>query len=142
VRPLERIVHSPLPPARWEALVWPSLRVLQVEPARANADDLGALVPTPLGPVLWALALQGARAELLPEIAPPAAYRIAPTTDLGALQLDGALATAVARLQRETAALDAIARWPGLDRERAARLLNGLYLQAGLIVSRAHPAAS
>jgi hypothetical protein len=48
----------------------------------------------------------------------------------------------VQRLQREAASLDDIARWPGLNRERATRLLNGVYLQAGLIVSRAHPAAS
>ena len=78
--------------------------------------------------MLWALALRGARAELLPEIGGPAAYRIAPTTDLGALALSSPLAAAVTRLQREAAALDDIARWPGLDRERASRLLNGLYL--------------
>jgi hypothetical protein len=30
---------------------------------------------TPLGPVLWALALRGARAELLPEFVGPAADR-------------------------------------------------------------------
>jgi hypothetical protein len=31
-----------------------------------------------------------------------------------------------------------MARWPGMDRERAARLLNGVYLQRGLIVLRSH----
>ncbi len=35
-----------------------------------------------------------------------------------------------------------MARWPGFDRDRAMRLLNALYLQAGLIVSRTHPAAT
>jgi hypothetical protein len=142
VRPRERLVQAPLPLAAWDTLHWPALRVLQVEPAGPAPDEGGAPLPaTPLGPVLWALALRGARADLLPEIVGPAAYRIAPSTDLAALDLSGALAIAVARLQRETAALDDIARWPGMSRERASRLLNGLYLQAGLIVSRAHPAA-
>jgi hypothetical protein len=141
VRPRERLVRAPLPAAAWDSLDWPTLRVLQVEPAGApmSTEQQPA---TPLGPVLWALALRGARGELLPEIVGPAAYRIAPTTDLGALQLADALGAAVERLQRETAPLEAIARWPGMNRERASRLLNGLYLQAGLIVSRAHPAAS
>lgn len=141
VRPREREVRAPLAAVAFEALDWPALRVLQVEPAGPPAST-AAQPATPLGPVLWALALRGARAELLPEIAGPAAYRIAPTTDLAALALSSTLAAAVARLQREAAALDDIARWPGLNRERAMRLLNGLYLQAGLIVSRAHPAAS
>ena len=35
-----------------------------------------------------------------------------------------------------------MAEWPGFDRPRAMRLLNALYLQAGLIVSRSHPAAT
>ncbi len=141
VRPRERLVRAPLAAAGFDTLHWPALRVLQVEPAGPPAST-EAQPATPLGPVLWALALHGARAELLPEIAGPAAYRIAPTTDLAALDLGGALGEAVARLQREAASLDAIARWPGMNRERATRLLNGLYLQAGLIVSRAHPAAS
>jgi hypothetical protein len=37
--------------------------------------------------------------------------------------------------------LAAIATWPGFDRERASRLMNAIYLQAGLIVSRSHPDA-
>jgi hypothetical protein len=35
-----------------------------------------------------------------------------------------------------------MAQWPGFERERATRLLNGLYLQGGLMVSRTHPAAT
>jgi hypothetical protein len=34
-----------------------------------------------------------------------------------------------------------ISDWAGFDRERAVRLLNALYLQAGLMVSRSHPDA-
>ena len=141
--PRQHELWAPVSAADWEAMDWSALRVLQVEPApdRAFAQIPGATA-TPLGSVLWALALQGARAELLPEIAGPAAYRIAPSTDLGALRLTGALANTLTRLQRQGASLEDIARWPGMSRERASRLLNGLYLQAGLIVSRAHPSAS
>ena len=45
------------------------------------------------------------------------------------------------RLRREVASLREIAALPGMGRSRATRLLNALYLQAGLIVSRSHPAA-
>ena len=45
------------------------------------------------------------------------------------------------RLRREVASLREVASWPGMGRERATRLLNALYLQAGLIVSRSHPDA-
>ena len=96
----------------------------------------------PLGPLLWELALRGAREELLPEIAGNAAYRIAPGVDLHGLNLTGSLATAVVRLQRATTNLREISDWPGFDRARATRLLNALYLQAGLMVTRTHPAAT
>jgi hypothetical protein len=102
------------------------------EPAHYNA----------LGPVLWELALRGPRADLLPEIAGQAAYRISPGLNLRMLELSGSMAEAVARLQRDTRNVREIALWPGFDAERAMRLLNGLYLQGGLMVSRTHPAAT
>ncbi len=92
--------------------------------------------------MLWELALRGSRDQLLPEIAGSAAYRIAPGMDLRALQLTGTLASAAQKLQRNTCSLREIAAWSGFDRERAMRMLNGLYLQAGLMVSRTHPAAT
>jgi hypothetical protein len=85
--------------------------------------------------------MHGSREELLPEIAGAAAYRMAPGVNLGDLQLSGTLDAAVRRLQRQTTNLREMAEWPGFDRPRAMRLLNALYLQAGLIVSRTHPAA-
>jgi len=42
----------------------------------------------------------------------------------------------------QTSNLREMAGWPGFDRERAMRLLNALYLQAGLIISRTNPAAT
>ena len=146
VRPSERQVQSPLALNQLLALRLPDLRVLRVEPARDGGDpalaDTGArLVTEPLGPLLWELALRGARDALLPEIGGVAAYRVAPGAELQGLELTGTLAAAVARLHRQTTPLREIAAWPGFDRDRAVRLLNALYLQAALMVSRTHPAA-
>lgn len=149
VFPVERLVHCPVPMADFLAAHLTDLQVLHVEPAMLRTpghrdpllvDDPALYVP--LGPLLWELALRGSRGELLPEIGGQAAYRIAPGVDLKGLSLVGSLAAAVARLKRQTTNLREIAEWPGFDRERAMRMLNGLYLQAGLMVSRTHPAAT
>jgi hypothetical protein len=147
--PTERQVHCPVPMAQFLASNLTELRVLHVEPAvlRPHGHGDRALVGdaehyAPLGPLLWELALRGAREELLPEIGGMAAYRIAPGVDLQGLNLSGSLAHAVQRLKRTTTNLREIAEWPGFDRARATRLLNALYLQAGLMVSRTHPAAT
>ena len=148
VFPQERLVHCPLPMQELTGRYLPELRVMNVEPAslqppsdseRALLDD--DQVYHPLGPLLWELAMRGQRRELLPEIVGPAVYRVAPGLDLTTLPASGVLKAAITRLRGPAANLNDIAGWPGLDRERAARLLNALYLQAGLIVSRSHPDA-
>jgi hypothetical protein len=111
-------------------------------PAARDGLDGAAGRIAPLGPLAWELALRGARSDLLPEISPLAAYRIPPGADLRALELTGTLGTAVARLRRETTNLRGLTSWPGFDRERAMRLLNALYLQAALMITRSHPAAT
>jgi len=125
------------------------LHVLRVEPAtlRAPGDAEQGLVGdpalyAPLALLLWEMAMRGAREALLPEIAGQAAYRISPALNLRILGLGGSMADAVARLKRDTTNLRSLSQWPGFDRERAMRLLNGLYLQGGLMVSRTHPAAT
>lgn len=148
VFPQERLVHCPID---MEALVGSRLTeldVLHVEPAllRPPGDAEQSLIGDlhqyhPLGPLLWELAMRGNRAELLPEIAGPAAYRVAPGVELGGLHLNGAMLAAVERLQKQTTNLRDLSLWPGFDRDRATRLLNALYLQAGLIISRTHPEA-
>ena len=148
VFPQERLVHCPVEMTTLLESRLTELRVMHVEPAtlRPPGDSESALVGAaeshfPLGQLLWELALRGARDRLLPEIAGTAAYRLSPGLDFGALHLGGSLLAAVERLARHPTTLREMSDWPGFDRERAARLLNALYLQSGLIVSRAHPAA-
>jgi hypothetical protein len=149
VFPVERLAHCQVPVPDLLARRLGELQVMHVEPSvvRPLGDRERSLIGEPhlyhpLGPLSWELALHGAREELLPEIAGNAAYRVAPGVNLRDLGLSGTLAAAVRRLQRQTTNLREMAEWPGFDRGRAMRLLNGLYLQAGLIVSRSHPAAT
>jgi hypothetical protein len=149
VFPPQGLVHCPVPMAQFLEGRLAELQVMQVEPAalRPPGDAEPALVGehsayAALAPLLWAISMRGARDELLPEIAGQAAYRVAPGAHLDGLELSGALAAAVERLRRHTTNLRDLADWPGMDRTRSARLLNALYLMAGLIVSRTHPAAT
>lgn len=145
--PAERLAHSALAPQQLLEIPLQALEVLQVEPALLQAPGrrvaaADAALYGPLGPLTWALAMRGARETLLPELGGSAAYRVTPGADLHRLALPGPLAAAVRRLRREATNLREMSEWPGFDRERAARLVNGLYLQSALIVSRAHPAAT
>ena len=149
VFPQVRLVHCPMDLGELVERHLPDLRVMHIEPAvlRPPGQAHPSIVGNendhhPLAPLLWELALRGQRAELLPEIAGRAIYRLSPGLDVATLPAKGALLAAVLRLRHEPTNLPDLARWPGLDRERAARLLNGLYLQAGLIISRSHPDAA
>lgn len=148
VFPADASLHCTLTLPQLLALELDELRVLHVEPARlrplasneeARVGEVGHYAA--LSPLLWELALRGAREALLPEIAGPAAYRVAPGSALHRLSLSGSLEAAVQQLRQQPCNLREIASWPGFDRERAMRLLNGLYLHAALMVSRTHPAA-
>lgn len=92
----------------------------------------------PLAPLLWALAMKAPRAGLLDDIAGRVAYRVSADFVDEGIRLAGALGPVLQNLRQEIATLDQMARWPGMDRERAARVLNGVYLQGGLIVLRSH----
>lgn len=144
----ERLVHCPVPPEELVGKPLLDLRVMHVEPALLHppGERDSAMVGAeqahyPLAPLIWDLAMRGLRRELLPEIAGPAVYRVAPGLDVNALRASGAVMAAIQRLARQSASLREISDWPGMDRERATRLLNALYLQSGLIVSRSHPDA-
>jgi len=147
--PAERLVHCPVSMPLFLASRLSELQVMQVEPAmlRAPGHRDASLVGevqmySPLAPLLWEMALRGARDRLLPEIDGTAAYRVAPGVSLRGLEMPSILGAAINRLRRRACNLREMALWPGLDRDRAMRLLNALYLQGGLIVSRMHPSAA
>ena len=147
--PAERLAHCALTPEQLLNSRLQAFEVLQVEPAlrqppgsRGRALVTDALHFGPLGPLTWALAMRGARDTLLPELMGSAAYRVTPGADMRGLDLPASLNMAIGRLRREGTNLREMSAWPGFDRERASRLLNALYLQAALIVSRTHPAAT
>jgi hypothetical protein len=149
VFPTQRLAYASVPLEQVLSGGLSTLQVLQVERAtlRPPGDSETALVgdPTlyhPLHPVLWTIALRGPRETLLPEISGQAAYRVAPGLLLNRLDMPNAMAASISHLRRQTCNLREICALPGMDRGRAIRLLNALYLQAGLIVSRTHPAAT
>lgn len=149
VFPADRQVHCAHPLTDVMAGDLAGLQVLEVQPARRRAPggtdahriDQPALY-APLGPLLWAVALRGARGSLLPELAGQAAYRVSPGLSLGGLAVPNSMTACITRLRRHTCNLREIASWPDVGPDRAMRLLNALYLQSGLIVSRTHPAAT
>jgi hypothetical protein len=147
--PADRLAHCPMDMRQFFAMRLSELQVLQVEPAvlRAPGHEERNRVGeaphySPLSPLLWELAMRGAREELLPEIAGQAVYRMTSGFNLRELEITGAMASAVKRLKAQPCTLRDIANWPGFDRVRAARLLNALYLHAALMVSRTHPSAN
>lgn len=149
VFPLDGLVHCPLPMLELLNGDVATLRVLQVQPASLRPPGSPELARignpafyAPLPPLLWQVALRGSRANLLPELAGQAAYRVAPGLSLHGLPVPPAMAEIIDKLSRRSSNLREIAEWYGIGRERAARLLNALYLQSGLIVSRSHPAAT
>jgi hypothetical protein len=147
VFPEERLVHCPVPMSQLLEDMG-ALQVLHVEPAMLEPPGYETTGPVgelrlhaPLAPLLWELAMNGPRAVLLPEIAGPAVYRVTPGLQLGAIAVTRTTMAAIYRLRRESATLREMSEWAGMNKERAIRLLNALYLQAGLMVSRSHPTA-
>lgn len=148
VFPRQRLYHCPADAHSFLLERLGVLKVLRVEAAvlRPPGDLEEQLIAPlegyyPIGPLLWELALQGSRTELLPEIAGLACYRAAPGIPLASLNLRRGHRAAVHHMRFQPITLRELAEMPGLDRDDAARLLNALYLQSGLIVSRTLPAA-
>lgn len=146
--PAQRLVHCPLPLAQLLTLRLTQLFVAGVEPATLQPPGgKAAAAPNERGffgsldALSWELAMRGARAELLPEIPAQAAYRVPPGATLEGITLTGTLASALHRMKRHATNLKGMSAWAGLDRERAMRLLNALYLRSALVATRTHPAA-
>lgn len=149
VFPSQRMFHTPLRAAQWANLHWARLKLIDVQPAVlrppghvytervASTQRYGALTI-----LLWLLALHGPRRQLLPQIDARASYRLTAGPELQALPLSGALAPAVQHLRNQAMSLRALSRLPGMDLERASRLLNALYLQSALMVLRSSSSQS
>lgn len=149
VFPQQHWVHCPMSLDHLDAGNLAKLTVLHVEPATLQPPGeehhgiVGELAcHYSLAPWLWALAWYGGRCELLPEIAGFAAYRVGPSTEWERFPMPESIKEAVQRMRHDSVNLRELMLWPGLSRELAIRLLNALYLQGGLIVSRTHRDAS
>ena len=147
--PREGLYHSPREAvAMAAAFAMSRLRLLGAEPpgVRAPGNPPHERVASPekyrpLEFLLWTVAMHGPRPMLLTEISGRAAYRVV-TSHMKELPASkGAVGSAVQRLERQSASLSEIARWPGMNVERASRILNAFYLCGALMISRSHPAA-
>jgi hypothetical protein len=130
-----------------DLLTWQVVEVLPAlvrAPVSMTAPGTVAIEPpfAALEPLLWAVALAGARAELLPELAGQVAFRVSPGADLAGLYIPSTMQLCINRLRRATSSVAELALWEGIGTERATRLLNALYLQSALVISRSHPAAT
>lgn len=148
VFPTQMTYHSPRDLAFAEGAGFMQVSLHSIEPpgVRPLSDRLHERVTQtahyrPLLPLLWSLALNGPRGELLGEIAGTVAYRALKSPQEDGLSLSGALGSAAERLRRDTVALGTISHWPGMNLERGSRLLNAMYLASALLVTRTHPAA-
>lgn len=146
--PSHMLYHSPRDLAQATAPALARLALLSTEPPGVRPpghwmyERVGqAGHYRPLLPLLWSLALNGPRGELLAEIAGTAAYRAIKSPAEEGVAMSGVLRSAAERLRRETVPLRTICGWPGMSLDRASRLLNGLYLASALLATRAHPAA-
>lgn len=111
-----------------------------VEPWDEFWHGSGSDAPTrfhPLRPLLWLLALHGPRESLLPEISGPVRYRLGPGVSSHQLPLEEPVRSLVWTMRDVASSFDELSRASGLEPCSLRRLLNALYLQSGLIVSRA-----
>lgn len=143
VLPREQLFHCAVDLCALPVEALGRLRLLHVEPELDLIGTGGSPLqpPTsllgPLAPLLWLLALHGPRSDLLPEVAGPVKYRLAPTWSASGLPIDVDLAPLLERMRSDSASLEELADWTVPQRLPVRRLLNALYLQSGLIVTRA-----
>ena len=97
------------------------------------------IVEGQLSDLLWRAAMVGNRDKILPEISGRVRYRTAGTFRPGSDPIAPTLVPVLARLSRSPATLAELQRIAA-DKLAPQRLLNSLYLQSALIVTRAGPA--
>jgi hypothetical protein len=123
-----------LQPRRTTSAAMPDLAVIAVE----SADPPPSAGLRPLPPLLWQLAWQAPGPRLLAVLRGELAFRLAPGLPASEW-FPPALQDATRQLQQAAAPLESMARWPGMDRAQAIRLLNGAYLQGHLMRLQHHP---
>jgi len=96
----------------------------------------------PLAPLLWRLAMHSGSGELLPEIAGPVLYRVAPGLSPAGMPNQPAALALVLRLRGRPVTLDELSGHTVLGKARAKRLLNALHLQSSLMVTKVPTAPS
>lgn len=89
-----------------------------------------------LRPLLWHLALRGAHAELLPELAGPVRCRVTLGVPLLGLPVDGATRRLIQHMKAAPVSIDELLPATLLGRGKIQRVWNALYLQSALMVSR------
>jgi hypothetical protein len=146
--PNEKLAHCPRDMSTLPHASFGSIKLLACEPPGVRPpghwmhERVGqAELYRPLEPLLWLMALYGPRTTVLADIGGTAAYRAVYSHDQPRPPVSGIVASAMEHLRRESVPMRTLATWPGMNVERAARLLNGLYVTSGLLVTRAHPAA-
>ncbi|MEQ1685441.1 MAG: hypothetical protein ABL916_17495 [Burkholderiaceae bacterium] len=121
------------------------LRLLHVEPeypllaGEINPESMRSGRLEPLGPFLWRLAMHGANSELLPEISGPTHYRLSMGVRLDRLPIDPRALPLLQTLRRRPVSLDELVKSTDLGGAWVRRLLNALYLQSGLMLTRSIP---
>lgn len=145
VFPREQLFHCFMGLCALPVREFAALRLQHVEPAEP-LDALSTSMTSTLasrleslGPLLWRLAIHGASSELLPEIVGPARYRLSLGFSLSGLPVDSAALPILRCLREQPATLDELADATALGPDGARRLLNALYLQSGLMVTRSLP---
>ena len=143
VFPRDQLFHCPLNLCALSHAELARLHLVHVEPEgllapfAPDGSPCSTLEFGAMAPLLWQLSLHGARSELLPEIAGTVRYRLAPGASVRGLPVDKCDMALLQRLLGGPASLDELAGWSVLEPARVRRLLNALYLQSGLIISRA-----
>jgi hypothetical protein len=142
VFPRQQLFHSPVDLLGLPLSKFALLKLVGVEsenmltPFEEDGRRVGTLHFAPLSPLMWLLAEHGERAKLLPEIAGPASYRMAPGFEFRDLPIVPSAMPLLQRLRAGPSSLEDLSDWTVRGSARVCRLLNALYLQSGLIVSR------
>jgi len=143
--PREHLYHSSVDLAALTPIELSGLQMLRVQP-QASLDSPGLdrrplqeSELRPLRPLLWRLAMHGATSELLPEISGRAKFRVTPGGVPAELLLDERVQALLDRMRGRPSSLDELASTTTLERAQVRRLINALYLQSGLMITRSFP---